>query len=115
VSYDLEIRSDDNYSQSVAYAKLSKFVAKLPQVSKGAFQDQQKDLFMNIDLEFVSTDDPEVSVSAREKGVVNVVRLHIPYSKLHDTNDDMIYFDVAEKIASHLGWKIWDCQQGCYT
>jgi hypothetical protein len=115
MSYDLEIRSDDDYSQSVPHDSLATFVGKLQKVNNFVFEDKKQKLFMNIDLEFMDKDAGE-SDGEKDKGQVNVIALHIPYAFLHDDNRDTEYYDrIAYPLATHLGWKLYDCQQDDYV
>jgi hypothetical protein len=115
MSYDLQIRSDDDYSKSVPYGSLATFVSKLPKVKNFVFEDKKQQLFMNIDLEFMDKHAGE-SISGRDEGKVNVIALHIPYAFLHDDNRDTEYFDqIAYPLAKHIGWKLYDCQQDEYV
>jgi hypothetical protein len=114
MSYDLIIRADETYSRSIPHTPLQSFVDQIPNYSQGAFQDDSRDLFMNISLEYIANIEEQDSVSASHSGLVNVIRLHIPYSKLHDDNRDDVYFDMARKIADHVGWSLYDCQTDKY-
>lgn len=114
MSYDFQIRSDDKYSRSVRYRVLAAFVAKLPKVRNSTFEDDDKQLFMSIDLEFLDTATGD-SAEGQEEGRVNLICLEIPYGNLHNDGRDHEYFrNVARPIAEHLGWKLYDCQRDKY-
>ena len=108
MSYDLDIKADDDYSQSADCDRLKAFVAHLPGIkpngSRGFVLDDRPQKWMEIDLEAVSPDgdyDEELS-----RGTwVNCVRLHIPYAYLGET-PERDYFPTAWAIAAFLGWRL---------
>ncbi len=124
MSYDLEIRSDDKYSEKADIEPLRAFVMKLPgiRLSGGqccCYEDPQLQLYMEIDLEVVDEKGDRLDfilpeVNLLDKNSVNCIRLHVPYAHMHSDYRDQQYIDVGLKLAHQLHWHLYDCQLNTY-
>jgi hypothetical protein len=117
MSYDLRIRSDDQYSHSTSFDELYSFIASLPHMSLNGdtgfiYGDSQK-YHMEIDLEFANA---EGDCEPPRDNIINCVNCHIPYVFLvtEDDSDPAIYFNVCRTIASHLKGRVYDLQLDKY-
>jgi hypothetical protein len=114
MSYDLEIRSDDDRSQVIPHAKAAKVIRPLAGVTPNGrrgflYKDAGKKQHMQIDPQFIAEGE------SKNVPEINCIRLHIPYAFMHDNNDDLLYFDLAERIAKGIGWSVYDAQLGEYS
>jgi hypothetical protein len=124
MSYDLEIRSDAAYSKRTDRRALCSFIRALPHIHtfRGnccSFEDPQRDLYMEIDLELIDEHgDPvgekRAGTAAADERSVNCIQLHIPYAYMHGDQRDQEYFDIGYQIAHYLDWQLYDPQRDSY-
>ena len=116
MSYDLTIRSDEQYSRRSAKGPLMAFIAGLANVkasgSKGFVLDDGPRRWMEIDLEVVSEEGDNIEESGEEYPEVNCLRLHIPYAYFRNNTFNHDYLPTALEIARHLQWTLTDDQTG---
>lgn len=117
MSYDLEIRSDERYSQARAFQTLDAFIASLPDIYEESpgflrYEDAAQQMHMEIDLELVD-DEGELAVDIDPEGEnkVNRISLHIPAANMHHDARHQRYLEIANMIANYLGWQLIDLQQ----
>jgi hypothetical protein len=115
MSYDLQIRSDDEYSRYAAVKPLAKFIASLPGVRPNgqSFMVNQGPHYMEIEFEVVDADGEDIEEYGKEYPEINAVRFHIPYPHLGEA-PERDYFPTVYAIAKFLGWRVFDDQRGEY-
>jgi hypothetical protein len=117
MSYDLKIKSDDRYSESVDQADLASFIEQLPHMVpaiKGFRYRDGESYYMEIDLEIVDEEGNTIrGMPGSPKDRVNCVSGHIPYAFMDEdqVNTDR-YFEPLMKIAQRLRWRLYDPQIG---
>lgn len=120
MSYDLEVRSDDAYSEFTSFAALADFIGELHNVFPNggrcfALRDALG-AWMEIDLEVVDAEGDNIEEPCQEYPDINRVSLHIPYSVIGEGGAaarEIVaadYLPTARAIAKHLGWKLFDNQ-----
>jgi hypothetical protein len=113
MSYDLTIKSAENYSLFTSKAKLDLFLTQLPGVKRngdrGFVLDDPPERRMEIDLEVVNEEGDNIEEDGKAYGDINCVRLHIPYAFLGDAID-RDYLPTAFAIADYTGWALYDDQ-----
>jgi hypothetical protein len=111
MSYDITIRSDENYSEKTDPESLRAYLRSIPDVEPngkiGFLYGRSKSLYMELDLEEV---DPEGDW-IEESEQVNCISVHIPYAFLTTENQNL-YLSVVLHIAHHLNWQAIDAQTG---
>lgn len=120
MSYDLEIRSNDTYSEFTSFAALADFIGELDNVfPNGERCFARRDAlgaWMEIDLEVVNVEGDNIEEPSQEYPDINRVSLHIPYSVIGEDRAAVReivaadYLPTARDIAKHLGWKLFDNQ-----
>lgn len=108
MSYDLEVRSDDRYSQSVPKNRVLGYLHALSAqlTDSGDFllySDPETGHRIEIDLGHEGGDQGEA---------INYVGLGVPYAFLSATGSTVL--DIAFDIASRLQWRVYDPQVGKY-
>jgi hypothetical protein len=121
MSRDLEIRSDDSYSQGTHQPSLYTFLVSLPNVHMltnrfGEYEVPQSQLYMAIylvlydkDGTLLDLDDPRMEGN----DCVNALQLHV--AAAHAAGDRMQQYEkLGLVIAQHLGWHLYDCDSDMY-
>jgi hypothetical protein len=108
MSYDLEVRSDDDYSQSELRERVRAFLESQGAQAAGDpafmfYDDPSKGHTIEIDLGYEGTSDPEM---------VNFVGFGVAYAFLSATGRKVL--ELAFAVAAHLGWRVYDPQAGRY-
>lgn len=116
MSYDLTIRSDAMYSQSVDSSVVVTFLRTLPNVEAGDegefVLDGRPTAYMTITLEHVRLNSQgELEPCPTSNHQVNSICLYIPYAFLGGESFSY-YLGIANSIAHHLGWSVYDEQTG---
>jgi hypothetical protein len=123
MSYDIDIRSNDSYSEYVDKSSVTSFVLGLQGFylteDQIYYKNSLLNLYIDIDLESVDNLGELIhldSSEAKDKHETNIncVRLHIPYAYMYGDERDQRYFDISCEIANYLGWQAYDYQQGTY-
>ena len=112
MSYDLTIRSDENFSQYKQFGPLADFLSTQPNVKPNGprgFTFEQGTLSMEIDFETASEEGDNSEDESTDPTTFNCVRAHIPYPHLGD-NPERDYFPLLRDIAQKIGWKLYDEQ-----
>jgi hypothetical protein len=108
VSYDLEVRSDDRYSQSVPKSRVLEHLHAL-----GARPTSSGDFLLYGDAESGQRIEIDLGHEGSDEGeAVNYVGLGVPYAFLSATGSRVL--DVAFDIAARLQWRVYDPQVGRY-
>lgn len=125
MSYDLDVRSDDAFSEFTSFAALADFIGELDNVfPNGERCFAMRDAlgaWMEIDLEVVDAEGDNIEEPSQEYPDINVVSLHIPYSVIGEGGAAVReivaadYLPTARAIAKHLGWKLFDNQLDEYV
>jgi hypothetical protein len=113
VSYDLEVRSDAEYSRAVPDPEMAAVVESLPGVTRTGQTSFVLDrlgagIFVNIDLFFEAGEDEP---PAGEHHQVNSAALSVAYPLLDKTGP--VALEMAFQIAERLGWSVYDPQGDC--
>lgn len=119
MSYDLSIRSDDTFTDTVDRAPLSAFLSGLPGVTRDTdwhfvLEEGSGSFRVEIDLELVSPEGDFLEGAPPDR--INCIRVHVT-SGGADVNEDISdsYRDVCSQIAAHVGWRVFDEQLGEYV
>ena len=107
MSFDMTIRYNRACSRSVALEPLSKFI--------GSFPDVQTVRTSLLVYEVPPDRRMEICLGGAYPNSVDCIALHIPYAYLEERSAEMAYYQLAFKIASLLGWKLYDHQTGKYV
>ncbi len=116
MSYDLTIRSEDDYSRYAKVEPLAAFIATLPEMrpnGEGFTFGDDASRYMEIDFEAVNEDGDNIEEHGKDYREINRVALHIPYSMLGN-QPERAYLPTAFAIANYLGWRVFDEQRGEY-
>lgn len=109
MSYDINIQKDAEYPGQTDVESLKTFIASLPGLvangEHGFVYGDGRELWMEIDLEFVEEDEDGVEVEDK----INLVSCHIPYA-FWNREKAVKYFVVCSAIAIHLKWQAIDAQ-----
>lgn len=113
MSYDIFIRSNNQYSEQADFVAVKAFIASLPGIrSRGgygfAYGDEQES-WMEIDLELIEVVDGEPTEAVEVEDKINCVACLIPYG-FWDRSKAANYFAVCSRIAKHLSWQAVDVQ-----
>ena len=116
MSYDLSIRSDEDFSESKVFADLAAFVLSLPHVvpngPSGFALDDLPSRWMEIDAEYRISDDEERDCDDSPDRIdYNCISIHIPYGHL-GRRPERDYFPLIHIIAEKIGWPVYDEQSG---
>ncbi len=116
MSYDLTIRSDENFSGSYLFTNLAAFISTLPHTEsngdKGFALNDPPDRWMEINAEFrIFGDDERDFDGDPNRTDFNCVSVCIPYGSL-GRQPERDYFPTAFAIAEHIGWPVYDEQLG---
>jgi len=121
MSYDLEVRSDDEYSQTTNREEIARFLKDQFGVREidprclilESPSDRQH---IEIDLELVAlnaTPGTRGEEYARKRpGLIDSVSVAVPYSYLATSGDRAL--DICFAVAARLGWQVFDPQGGVY-
>ena len=119
MSYDLSIRSDDTFTDTIDRAPLSAFISGLPGVTRDtdwhfALEKAAGSFRVEIDLELVSSEGDFLEGAPPDR--INCIRVHVT-SGGADVSEDISasYRDVCSQIAEHVGWRVFDEQLGEYV
>jgi hypothetical protein len=112
MSYDLEVRSDESYSASVATALATQVIlaqSGIKQSGPMAFVlDDLPGRWMEIDLEVVDGHGDYVDQGGNVPSTVNCIRFHVPYGFLKlGTEIKDIYLPVVSSIGAGLSWNVF--------
>jgi hypothetical protein len=110
MSYDLEVRSDEHYSKSVALAQMASIIAALPGVrgigaTSFVREDRPAGIHVYIDL---AQDSGFEESRDGQRGEINSIGLSVPYPLLDRSSP--VAVDLAFQMAEHLGWTVFDPQ-----
>ena len=118
MSYDLCVRSDDTFSETVDRAPLSAFLSALSGVTRDTdshfvLEGGSGGFRLEIDLELVSPEGDFLEGTPPAR--INCIRVHVT-SGGADVSEDISdsYRDVCSQIAEHVGWRVFDEQTGEY-
>ena len=120
MSYDLTIKSDDSYSESIDLTELASFIERLPHIvpngERGFCYSEGERYYMEIDLEIVSEEGDTIEDEPDSpKDRVNCVEGHIPYAFMDEEQvDPDRYLEPLMRIAQHLRWRLYDPQEDEY-
>jgi hypothetical protein len=114
MSYDLEIRSDDRYSESKPVDEVRRAIAATadvsPNVPDGFMIDRtEAGIWISMDVSFAGADGDRVDPPPPDR---NVVDMYVPAA--HFDRSQSHLFTVAAEIARRLGWRVYDPQVGRY-
>lgn len=119
MSYDLSIRSDDTYSETVDRAPLSAFLSALPGVARDTeshfvLEEGSGGFRVEIDLGMVSPEGDFLEEAPPDR--INCIWIHVTSGRA-DVSEDIsdAYRDVCSQIAAHVGWRVFDEQSGEYV
>jgi hypothetical protein len=110
MSYEIVIRSNEDYSEATELTALGEFLKTFPHMQSHSQRqftyEADSKLYMEIDLETVGDRQDAAEM-------INCIRVNIPlaYSDLGDT-DLTPYYDICLAITQHLGWSAYDQQSG---
>ena len=108
MSYDLEVRSDDRYSQSVPKSLVLEHLHAL-----GARPTSSEDFLLYGDTESGQRIEIDLGREGGDEGhEVHYVGLGVPYAFLSATGSRVL--DIAFGIAARLQWRVYDPQAGRY-
>lgn len=111
MSYDLEIRSDDEYSRAVQRDQviqiLEEFGSRRQMDDYLVFEDSARKQHIEIDL---GASDAEAKPVAGD--MVNFVGLGVPYPYLEASGPKAL--EIAFGVAARLGWRVFDPQADSY-
>ena len=109
MSYDLEVRSDDQYSRSESRERIVSFLQSLgarptdPQGTFLLYNAPDEGQRIEIDLGYEGGGNGER---------VNFVGFGVPYPFLEASGTKVL--ELAFAVSSHLGWRMYDLQSGRY-
>ena len=111
--FEMTIRFDEEFSQSVRRELVESFITKLPGVASGRTRTGDKGFVLDssgrrMDIVLESRRwDGKVGERVEERELVNCVHLTIPAS-VRGPEKERDYFLLAFTIAEHLGWHVHD-------
>ena len=119
MSYDLCVRSDDRFTDTVDRAPLSAFLSGIPGVDRDTdshfvLEEGSGGFRVEIDIELVSSEGDFLEGAPPDR--INCIRVHVT-SGGADVGEDISdsYRGVCSQIAAHVGWRIFDEQSGEYV
>ena len=113
MSYDLDVRADQDYSKSAPLLQMAAIVASLPGVTRTgptsfALDRVSADIHVNLDLVYESEQGEDSSLTPNE---INSVGLSVPYPLLEKSGP--VALEMALQVAEKLGWSVYDPQGDC--
>ena len=116
MSYDLSIRSDEDFSESRVFADLAAYLLSLTHVApngpRGFALDDPPSRWMEIDAEYRILGDEERDFDDDPDRIdFNCINIHIPYGHL-GPKPERDYFPLIHAIAERIGWPVYDEQSG---
>ena len=109
MSYELSIKGDQEGATTTERQPLIRFLADVV----GLLPDSEAH-FRIVDAAGVNYGDVDLSPAAEGRGTqgVNCIQVHIPYAYARERRSAAL--SLCRQIASHLGWLIYDEQEGRY-
>jgi hypothetical protein len=114
MSYDLVIRSDDQYSQSRPIDEVARVVSAIADVTPNGpdsfmIDRTEAGVWISMDISFAGPDGDRADPPPHER---NVIDIHVPAAFFDGSKQRLM--DVAASIADRLGWRVYDPQEGVY-
>ena len=111
MSYDLFARKDGQHSEKLPRSQVHEIIGAMLDVEAngpaGFVLKQGDQVYMEIDADLVNEEGDSIGVLDSPSAEVNRVDFHVPYGFVDGLDTSRV---VAEHIAEHLGWELYDPQ-----